>query len=106
MAPSRAGWKNNLSLTLSILAPLWLPLGIAVSLRWREPRAMITGSMFLWLVYSILAIVFWRRSLDERHPTSGIGIAGMVLGILGLIGWLLLGLPAAYLFSCGEWGCS
>lgn len=103
MASPRPGWRGFLSLTLSLLAPI--PMFLVLVLFWFESRLVIVEAMIAWLAFSIGAIVFGRHGAKESHPLAGVGIAGMVLGIIGLIVWVLYGLPLAWLFSCGEWGC-
>jgi len=78
---------------------------LVLVLFWFESRLVIVEAMIAWLAFSIGAIVFGRHGAKESHPLAGVGIAGMVLGIIGLIVWVLYGLPLAWLFSCGEWGC-
>jgi len=103
MALLRPGWRGILSLTLSFLAPL--PLFLVIVLGWFETRLLMVLAMIAWLAFSIGAIVYGRHGAKENHPLAGVGIAGVVLGIIGLIVWLVFGLPLAWLFSCGEWGC-
>jgi hypothetical protein len=78
------------------------PPGSAAAAELRKPAAhdgmaissMVLGILWLWGLGSILAVIFGHVHLsaakkDGRNP-SGMAIAGLVLGYLGIVGALII----------------
>ena len=85
-APVPAAPKNGLGITALILAILSLPAALTVF-----------GGFVLGLVAIVLGFIGYRRVKKGEATNGGVAIAGIVLGLLGII-------LSAALIAFGVWG--
>jgi hypothetical protein len=85
-APAPTAPKNGLGITALVLAILSLPAALTVF-----------GGFILGLVAIVLGFIGYRRVKKGEATNGGVAIAGIVLGLLGII-------LSAALIAFGVWG--